>query len=73
MPIKQPRFQSIVDLAQKMASVDGRTINTKSEDLDHVQIDSSLFGQPFPYARIYPGSTKENHINPPRKLKVEEY
>lgn len=62
-----------MDLTEKMALVDGEEIYTKAEDLEHVQIDSSLFGQPFPYTRIFPSAAKENHINVPRKLKVDEY
>jgi hypothetical protein len=62
-----------VDLTQKMALVDGKEIVHKAEELAHVQIDSSLFGQPFPHARVYPKGASENHMNVPRKLKLEEY
>ena len=42
----EPRtFKCLVDLTQKMALVDGKEIVQKAEELAHVQIDSSLFGQ----------------------------
>ena len=56
-----------------MALDDGIEIVTKSEDLAHIQTESSLFGQPFPYTKMYPRGPPENHMNIPRKLKVEEY
>lgn len=66
-------LKSLVDLTQKMALDDGIQITTKSEDLEHVQTESCLFGQPFPDAKMYPRGPQERHINIPRKLKVEEY
>jgi hypothetical protein len=56
-----------------MALVDGKEVVPTAEDLAHVQIDSSLFDQPFPFTRIFPGGPKENHMNVPRQLKVEEF
>jgi hypothetical protein len=56
-----------------MALDDGIEIVTKPEELEHVQTESSLFGQPLPNARIYPRGPAEHHTNFPRKLKVEEY
>ncbi|KAF7630962.1 hypothetical protein Mgra_00008793 [Meloidogyne graminicola] len=74
LAIYEPKsFKSLVDLTQKMALDDGIQITTKSEDLEHVQTESCLFGQPFPDAKMYPRGPQERHINIPRKLKVEEY
>uniref|UniRef100_A0A914LAY9 Uncharacterized protein n=1 Tax=Meloidogyne incognita TaxID=6306 RepID=A0A914LAY9_MELIC len=74
LAIYEPKsFKSLIDLTQKMALNDGIEIITKPEDLEHVQTESSLFGQPFPAAKIYPSGPKENHMEFPRKLKVEEY
>lgn len=74
LAIYEPRtFKCIVDLTQKMALWDGKQITLKADDLAHIQIDSTLFGEPFPYTRLYPSGSAENHLNVPRRLKVEEY
>uniref|UniRef100_A0A914HWA1 Uncharacterized protein n=1 Tax=Globodera rostochiensis TaxID=31243 RepID=A0A914HWA1_GLORO len=66
-------FQCLVDLAQKMALVDGEAVVQSPEELAHVQCDGSLFGQPFPEAKLYPEGPTENHLEVPRQLTLDEY
>ncbi|KAK5975442.1 hypothetical protein GCK32_004929 [Trichostrongylus colubriformis] len=74
MAIYEPRtFQSLVALAKEMAIKDGRSVVPDQEFKFEVHLDDSLFGEPFPRARVYPRGAAENHKIMPRKLKPEEY
>lgn len=59
-------------LTKQMAHEDGRSVII-DEEQKNVQTDPSLFGTPFPRARIFPRGAPENHQKPPRPLKITEY
>ncbi|KAL3102052.1 hypothetical protein niasHS_003461 [Heterodera schachtii] len=66
-------FKCLVDLAQKMALIDGEMVVQSPEALAHVQCDGSLFGDPFPEAELYPEGALENHLEVPRELTLDEF
>ena len=67
------KFKGIVELSQKMALEEGRLVAKNSEELGYVQIDSTLFGEPFPSPRKFPKGPSENHRIVPRRLRMEEF
>ncbi|VDO65787.1 unnamed protein product [Heligmosomoides polygyrus] len=74
LAIYEPRtFQSLVALAKEMAIKDGRQVVPDDEFKFDVHLDDSLFGEPFPKARMYPRGPAENYTGKPRKLTVDEY
>lgn len=74
LAIYEPRtFKGIVELSQKMALEEGRLVAKNSEELGYVQIDSTLFGEPFPSPRKFPKGPSENHRIVPRRLRMEEF
>ncbi|VDM37942.1 unnamed protein product [Toxocara canis] len=65
-------FQSLVMLTKQMAQEEGRAVITDPEQR-YIETEFSLFGTPFPRARIFPRGPAENHKIKPRKLKRSEY
>lgn len=56
-----------------MALEEGHQTYATENELKHVEIDSSLFGEPFPEAKIYPKGSATHHKLKPRQLKLDEY
>uniref|UniRef100_A0A1I7WX41 Uncharacterized protein n=1 Tax=Heterorhabditis bacteriophora TaxID=37862 RepID=A0A1I7WX41_HETBA len=75
LAIYEPRtFHSLVALAKEMAASDGRPVIPDSVEFRYeVNLDRSLFEEPFPKAIEYPKGPAENHLNRPRQLKPLEF
>ncbi|VDM78124.1 unnamed protein product [Strongylus vulgaris] len=56
-----------------MAIKDGRKIIPDDEFKFQVELDDSLFGEPYPKSREYPKGPAENYVKKPRKLDPSEY
>jgi hypothetical protein len=73
LAIYEPRtFESIVNLTKAMAIEDGRLV-LKEEGVDTVQLDDSLFGEPYPRAVEFDKGPAKDHTKKPRKLRVDEF
>ncbi|KHN83336.1 39S ribosomal protein L20, mitochondrial [Toxocara canis] len=73
LAIYEPKtFKSLVMLTKQMAQEEGRAVITDPEQR-YIETEFSLFGTPFPRARIFPRGPAENHKIKPRKLKRSEY
>lgn len=55
-----------------MAEEEGR-LTVRDPDQDNVELDSSLFGEPYPKGRVYAKGPSEIHQRKPRQLKVDEF
>uniref|UniRef100_A0A915EJM6 Uncharacterized protein n=1 Tax=Ditylenchus dipsaci TaxID=166011 RepID=A0A915EJM6_9BILA len=74
MVIYEPRsFEAIVELTQKMALEEDRIIYQTKEELEHVEINTSLFRQPYAHSRLFIKGPSEDHRIRPRKLKEVEF
>lgn len=56
-----------------MALEEGHPTYATEKELEHVEIDSSLFGEAFPEAKIYPKGPATHHRMKPRQLQLDEY
>ncbi|CAJ0605193.1 unnamed protein product [Cylicocyclus nassatus] len=74
LAIYEPRtFQSLVALAKEMAIKDGRRIIPDDEFKFEVDLDDSLFGEPYPKRLQLRKGPAENYVQKPRKLDPSEY
>ncbi|TMS35884.1 hypothetical protein L596_003177 [Steinernema carpocapsae] len=73
LAIYEPKtFKSVVSLTKRMAIEEGRSVSSDA-GTEAVDLDSILFGEPFPTSKQYRRGPPENHTNKPTKLKVHEF
>jgi hypothetical protein len=65
-------LQSIILLGKAMAIEDGRLV-INEEDVDNVELDEQLFGEPFPRHAHYSRGPPKDHTIKPRRLRKSEF
>ena len=74
LAVYEPRtFKSLVDLCKKLTEESGKAMIVEDSELDNIATSPDLHDKPFLKAKYYPRGPAENHTNPPRKLKEEEF
>ena len=74
LAVYEPRtFKSLVDLCKKLTEESGKATIVENNELENIVTSPDLHGKPFLKAKYYPRGPAENHTNPPRKLREEEF